>query len=697
MAIAYVPFMPEPVEGQAILNDFTRQTRLLKYRDNDEVFTSISRGMPLYDVTLRETVGTEESDADSAVDVSDGSDECNNMVIRGECLAACAWLKKRIDAGERKPIDLVYIDPPFASGADYAKKIVLRRNLELAERETQAREELTDDEFRSFEEKMYGDIWNKERYLNWMYENLRAIKSVMAPAASIYVHLDDHIVHYVKILMDEIFGEDNFINQITWQRNFAHGDAGQGAKRFGRISDYILFYAMSDDFTFNPGHAPYDTDYVDRVFRYQDADGRRWQSLPITAPGGAAKGNPYFEFMGVSRYWRYTRENLERMLKEGRIVQTKPGAVPRQKGYLDESAGVPLQDIWNDIAPVQGQAGEFVNYATQKPEALLERIIKASSDEGMVVADFFGGSGTTAAVAAKTGRNFIHVDVGVNSIETVRDRLMAINPRPDFNIYEIQDGVNLFRNPVQTMDRLMELIPGLAAEPQLPSPWAGAFHTAKDGMVPVYIPNLADSGSKFLDKALAKTIIHDALPDLPGDVTRVVLYYVDVEDLDELKRFVREQNDTTITLELRDLKPLLTGTVMDDEFHVTLGPNDHGDLLEPIRITFTEFRSDRIESSIEDFNRRNVMASRKRFTPIAVSDNGLELIESVSLDCEHESGPWHSSKEIRIDIASKVSVDGTPTGMYWDGGITCTKEPKRIRVRNIAGDETILSLAEATV
>ena len=196
MAIKYIPYFPNTLEGQAILDNFVRTKRVLRYRDNDQVIERIERGMPLYEMETKETIGANAK---------------QNKVIRGECLSACAYLKE-----QGIQVDLVYIDPPFASGADYAKKVYIRRNPLVARAIEQAESEFDIEELRTFEEKMYGDVWDKERYLNWMYENLMAIKSVMSDTASIYVHLDWHIVHYVKILMDEIFGEDNFRNDIVW-------------------------------------------------------------------------------------------------------------------------------------------------------------------------------------------------------------------------------------------------------------------------------------------------------------------------------------------------------------------------------------------------------------------------------------------------------------------------------------------------
>ena len=180
-------------------------------------------------------------------------------------------------------------------------------------------------------------------------------------------------------------------------------------------------------------YTPYDQSYIDAFYRHKDSDGRRYQLSDITAPGGgeAAKGNPRYEFLGVTRYWRFSEERMQELYKQGRIIQTSPGTVPRQKRYLDEMLGIPLQDLWSDIQSVQAQSAERVNYSTQKPEALLDRIIKASSNEGDLVLDCFCGSGTTAAVAEKLNRRWIACDLGRFAIHTTRKRLLSIdNVRP---------------------------------------------------------------------------------------------------------------------------------------------------------------------------------------------------------------------------------------------------------------------------
>lgn len=665
MAIEYVPYFPTTIEGQAVLNNFVRTQRLLRYRDNDRIVRSVQRGMPLYETSFMETVG----------EVGNG-----NMLIRGECLSACAFLKKRIDAGEMQPIDLVYIDPPFASGADYAKQVYIRRNPNVAEQARSAETQLEDEELRSFEEVMYGDIWDKERYLNWMHENLLAIKSVMSPNASIYVHLDYHIGHYAKILLDEVFGESAFQSEIIWKRSSAHSDSSG----FANIHDSIFYYALGDAFHFETPYVEYTEEYIKSHYKHKEEDGRLYKDGDLSAKGLSGGGYTY-TWKGKEGYWRCPITTMERYESEGRIYYTRNGT-PRIKQYLDEMPGMPAQDLWTDVFPVNSQAAERVDYATQKPEALLERIVEASSDKGMSVADFFGGSGTTAAVCAKTGRKFIHADVGINSIQTTRQRLREIGD-VSFDVYEIRDGVSLYRNPAQTMEKLKSLIPGMTNEDALDKFWEGAFRTA-DGIVPVYIPNLTDSTTKFLDKVLAMRIINEAMPDLPESTKKVVVFYVDMVDEAELREFIEEHNDTGIEIELRDLKPLLADVVNEDEFAFEVSQGGDN-LLETWRTSIASYTSDRLEGKISEYNEKGILQGKKSFKPIAISEEGLELIECVSLDCTAAEGVWHADAEVYIDRNGFVVKDGRATERFWDGSIGSEKRPLRIRVRNIAGDETM--------
>lgn len=664
MPIKYVPFMPEPVEGQAVLGNFNR---ILKYKGADDVSMTLQRGMPLYEMEKQETVGEN----------ADG-----NMVIRGECVSACAYLKER-----GIQVDLVYIDPPFASGADYAKKVYIRRNPKVAEAIAQAEQELDIDQLKAFEEKMYGDVWDKEKYLSWMYENLMAIKSIMSETASIYVHLDYHIGHYVKILLDEIFGEDNFKNEIVWKRK--QGNLGQ-TNQYGIVTDSIFYYTMSDSYYFKtPLTKEGQEEYIKR-FKYDDGDGRKYRLSPLVSPSySPSLVYTYKGYNPPKNGWSVSPETMERYEKEGRLKfpKDKNQRIER-KQYLDEWEGSPIQNLWTDISVINPVAEERLDYSTQKPEALLERIVNASSQKGTVIADFFGGSGVTAAVANKLGRKFIHCDIGLNSIQTTRDRLVADGA--EFDVLEIKDGVQLYRNPVQTMDKIKSLIPGLKNEDSLDSFWEGAISDSKLGTVPVYVPNLMDSTSKLLDKVTMNRIIHQAIPDLDSNIKKVIVYYIDITDEAEIQKFIKDDDSTNIEIELRDLKTILDDVIIGDyaEFHTE---ETHDDLFGGYAVTIDKFISDRVLSKIAEFNQKALLNSsaKKPYKPIEISEDGLELIEFLSVDCTAAEGEWHSDSEIKIDKNGFVVVNGNKTKNFWDGKIRCEQKPLRLKIRNICGDETV--------
>jgi adenine-specific DNA-methyltransferase len=610
MAIKYIPFFPEPVDGQAILNNFRRT---LRYKSSTEVEGKIRRGMPLYEMEKVETVGENK----------DG-----NLVIRGECVSACAYLKEK-----RIEVDLVYIDPPFASGADYAKKVYIRRNPKVADVIAKAEEELPDDELKAFEEKMYGDVWDKEKYLNWMYENLVAIKSVMSETASIYVHLDWHIGHYVKILMDEIFGEDNFLNEVVWYYR-RWNIAGNS---FAKNHDTLFWYTKNKNSYF------YNQLYIPKSEK-SSAQGKSWRSV-------------------------IGEDGIRRSIQTG-----------------EPTKGVPMPDVW-EISMINPVAEErSLNYATQKPEELLERIIKASSNEGMIVADFFGGSGVTAAVAAKLNRKFIHNDIGINSIQTTRDRIFA--DKAEFDILEIKDGVALYRNPVQTMEKLKSLIPGLKKDDSLSDFWTGGISGSKNGFIPVYLPNLADSSTKVLDVVLINRILYEAMPDLDDDIKKVIVYYVDVLDMDEIKKFIKEDNSTLIEIEFRDLKEILDDVIIEDYAEYSVSQVQET-LIKEYKTSIDKFNSDRVQTKINEFNQKSIANSNNNSSKfVSISEEGLELIEYVSLDCTATTGEWHSDCEIKIDKLGYVIKNGVKTKEFWNGAIISANKPLRLKIRNICGDET---------
>ena len=342
-------------------------------------------------------------------------------------------------------VDLVYLDPPFNSNASYN---VLFREKTGEESPAQIRAfmdswEWTQETEYTYEYEIIGnpavpsavkDMIGAIRqfigrndmmaYLVMMAPRLVELRRVLKPTGSIYLHCDPTASHYLKLLMDSVFGMRSFRTEITWKRTSAHSDTRQGRRQHGRIHDTLLFYTKTDNWNWNPVHTPYEQSYIDDFYHHFEPDTcRRYTLDNITGPGGAAKGNPSYEVMGVTRYWRYSQERMQELINEGRIVQTSPGAVPRYKRYLDEMPGVPLQDVWTDIGPIGSRARERLGYPTQKPEALLERIIRTSSNEGDVVLDPFCGCGTAVAAAHKLGRQWLGIDITHLAVALMKNRL----------------------------------------------------------------------------------------------------------------------------------------------------------------------------------------------------------------------------------------------------------------------------------
>jgi SAM-dependent methyltransferase len=249
--------------------------------------------------------------------------------------------------------------------------------------------------------------------------------------------LDTGVSHYAKVILDELFGQNAFQNEIVWKRSSAHSDSKQGMSQYGRVTDTIFFYTKGSTWTWNQQFQPYTDEYVAAKYAYAEPEGRRFKSTDLTAakPGGDTE----YEWKGkrppTGRYWAYSKANMEKMEAEGRIHYTTNG-FPRLKHYLDEMAGIPLQDYWLDIPPINSQAIERLGYPTQKPEALLERILKTSSDENALVLDCFCGAGTTAAVAEKLKRRWIACDLSRFAIHTTRKRLLSI---PDIRPFVVQN------------------------------------------------------------------------------------------------------------------------------------------------------------------------------------------------------------------------------------------------------------------
>lgn len=339
-----------------------------------------------------------------------------NKIFWGDNLQVMGHLLKDY----RGKINLIYIDPPFCSQSDYKKKIEVR-GIGKAESDST-----------SFEEKQYGDIWTNDEYLQFMYERLIILRELLSENGSIFLHCDWHKSAYLKIIMDEVFGNGGnnaagpgYKNEIIWQRTGAHNDAG----KYGVVHDTIYWYTKSSKYYFSMEMIPLTEEHVNSRFKTVEPEtGRRFYPGPITAPGDG----PARIFRGktllppAGRHWSYSQENIDELEKQNRIYYSSTG-IPYLKEYADEytEQGRRLQSVWTDILPSK-TGNEIVGYPTQKPEKLLERIIKACSRPGDLVFDCFMGSGTTQAVAMKLGRRFIGVDINLGAIQTTTKRLIHI-------------------------------------------------------------------------------------------------------------------------------------------------------------------------------------------------------------------------------------------------------------------------------
>lgn len=340
-------------------------------------------------------------------------------------------------------VDLIYLDPPFNSGRNYNLLFKARGGTPAAtqvkafedtwrwgdaasEAYHDTRENAPQHVARTLE--AMRKVLNESdmfAYLCMMAPRLVELHKALKSTGSIYLHCDSTASHYLKVLMDAVFGPQSFRNEIVWKRaTTVKGNFGQGSRMFGPNTDTILFFTKTDHYTFNSLFTPYTQEYIDKMFRYVEPDtGRRFRLISMIGPGGAAKGNPQYEVMGVTRYWRYSRKMMDKLIAQGLVVQAKPGAVPHRKFYLDEGQGVPVQSLWSDIGNLQASDAERLGYPTQKPVALVERIIQASTNPGEIVLDPFCGCGTTVAAAEGLNRLWLGIDLEYEAIRIIRERL----------------------------------------------------------------------------------------------------------------------------------------------------------------------------------------------------------------------------------------------------------------------------------
>lgn len=401
-------------------------------------------------------------------------DGWRNKIFWGDSLQVMSHLLKEF----RGQVDLIYIDPPFDSKADYKKRIKLKGGLAEGDQS-------------SFEEKQYGDIWNNDEYLQFLYERLVMLRELLTETGSIYVHCDVNRGHYIKCLMDEVFGAGNFRNEIIWKRTSARADSNT----YNHVHDTVFFYTKSESFTWNRQFTEHSEAYLKSKYSRVDEDGRKYRLDNITSPN--PRPNMTYEWKGFpppANGWRYSREKMAELDAQGRIWYPDNKAKrPQLIRYLDESEGRPLDSVWTDIFPVNSQASDRLDYPTQKPVDLLERIVKASSNTESLVLDCFMGSGTTQEAAMRLGRRFIGADINLGAIQTTVKRLIGVaedlRQKPldesthftGFELYNV-NHYDIFRNPVQAKELLIDALEVQKLE------FSTVFDGEKDGRMVKIMP-----------------------------------------------------------------------------------------------------------------------------------------------------------------------------------------------------------------
>ena len=327
-------------------------------------------------------------------------------------------------------VDLIYLDPPFNSNRDYAAPVgsraagaAFKDTWTLSDLDVAWMGLIADEHpaiYRTIEAAGLTHGKGMQSYLCMMAVRLLEMRRVLKEAGSVYLHCDPTANHYLKILMDAVFGAEQFRTQVTWRRTNAKGLAFKG---YPNNADFLLYYSKGDDFNWNRPFRPHDPTYVDKFYRHVEPEtGRRYQLADLVNPN-QDRPNLTYEFLGVTRVWRWTKERMQAAYDEGLVVQQQPGSVPRLKRYLDEMKGNTVDTIWDDIRPIQARSPERTGYPTQKPLALLERIISASSNPGDMVLDPFAGCATACVAAEKLGRQWVGIDLSPKAVELVNLRL----------------------------------------------------------------------------------------------------------------------------------------------------------------------------------------------------------------------------------------------------------------------------------
>jgi adenine-specific DNA-methyltransferase len=468
-----------------------------------------------------------------------------NKIFWGDNLQVMSHLLKEY----RGKVDLIYIDPPFDSNADYKKKINVKGS------------EATNDHM-AFEEKQYTDLWCNDEYLQFMYERLLLMKELLSNKGNIFLHCDWRKSHHLRSILDEIFGTNHFVNEIIWKRK---GGSSNPSNQLDVATDTILWYKSSNNsqiFQLFSKDSPETLRYISERFKDKDSKGRLYMKSPIVSPN--YRENLIYEYKGFTppkNGWSISLELMKEWDKQDKLYFPKKGNRIYRKIYLDEYKGQPVSNIWTDIFVINPVAKERLGYPTQKPEELIKRIIKLSTKPGDIVFDCFMGSGTTQAVAMKLGRKFIGADINLGAIQTTTKRLLGVSKELNeqiqdetkytgFEVYNVNQ-YDIFRNELEAKELLKE-----ALEIQ-PLPANNVYDGEKDGRMVKIMPvnriatraDLNELITNFDYKRFEKrqseslnTAVESLLlicmghePDLAAHLQKEVPYKLDIEVVDILR------------------------------------------------------------------------------------------------------------------------------------------------------------------
>ena len=589
-----------------------------------------------------------------------------NKLFWGDNLQVLSHLLKEY----RGKVDLIYIDPPFDSKADYIKKVKIRG------------EQIDGLQQSLLEEKQYTDIWANDEYLQFMYERLQIMKELMNDSASIFVHCDYRRNSHLRLMLDEIFGENVFRNEIIWKRK---GGSSNPTGQFDVATDTLLWYSNSEKIKFYPQYnkdTPETLDYIEERFDNTDEKGRRFMKSPIVSPNYRENlAYPYKGYTPPHNGWSISKDLMEKWDREGKLYFPKNGDRIYRKIYLDEYLGQPLSNLWDDIYVINPMAGERLSYPTQKPESLLERVINTCTEVNNLVFDCFCGSGTTLAVAEKLGRRWLGCDINLGAIQTTTKRLNQIiheqskqlNPKEisAFKVLNVNE-YDMFKNEIEAKEIIMDMY---GIEPIKRSYFDGTLDNKYVKVMPLnrvlnkldiaeVIKNVAKNVDTFTAKKMSK-----ANEETYEESILVVGSGIESDVID----YIRKENKTHVKIEVRDIqsdkKSLIFKQPPEAQIEVAVDKNK-------LQVHLIDFHSPILIQKIKLENEKRLKEDSE-----ARVEDFKQIIDSVSIDVNYDGKLFNA--EI-MDLPDKKSMI---TGQYAYDYPAKGKYSVAIKIIDVLGEE----------